>query len=483
MWRMTRVPPSNHRTSAGLLLVAGCLVGCSPPAPTGPARHVILITCDTLRADHLGCYGYGRPTSPHIDRLAAESVVFENAWSAAPSTGPSLSSLLTGRFPDEVGATPTNDELMPEEVVTLAEVARDAGLRTAAFVSNGVLRRPPASYGDIGVQQGFQTFDDEMNSRETHRNLPERTADECTDAVLRWLGERSADEPFFLWVHYQDPHGPYTPPEADLALFARDASGEAPLQVGTNHSCRGQIPAYQRIGDERRPGPYVDRYDAEIRFFDAQLGRLLDGLRQRGLDDGALIAFTADHGESLGEHGCWFGHGESVQRELVRVPLLVRYPQALRTGPKAAQKGAQRVDRLVMHLDLFPTFVEALGLNAAKGRGTSLLAAEVPVDRVAPQFLGPLRNPKRRLGVTDGRWRAVLIAEDAPQLFDLSQDPGENHDLAAQNQDVLVDLQARYTTFMASDMRPRSKAVRVARDSGQRADIEKLGYTEGGDGH
>jgi len=480
---MIAVTRFDRWTCTSLLLVAGCLAACSPSVPSEPARRVILITCDTLRADHLGCYGYDRPTSPHIDRLAAESVVFQNAWSAAPSTGPSLQSLLTGRFPDEIGATPTNDELMPEEVVTIAEVARDAGLRTAAFVSNGVLVRPPASYGEVGVQQGFQLFDDAMNSRETHRNLPERTADECTDAVLRWVGERSADEPFFLWVHYQDPHGPYTPPEADAALFARDATGQQPLPVGKNHSCRRQIPSYQRIGDERRPGPYVDRYDAEIRFFDTQLGRLLDGLRQRGLDEGALIVFTADHGESLGEHNFWFGHGESLQRELVRVPLLVRAPAAMRTGPNAPQKGAQRVDRLVMHLDVFPTLLEAMGLSAVKGRGTSLLGAEVPADRVAAQFLGPLRNPNRRLAVTDGRWRAVLVAENSPQLFDLSQDPGEMNDLAAKNQSVLVDLQARYTAFMASDMRPRSKPVRVVKNSGQRADMEKLGYTEGGDGH
>ncbi len=468
--------------SAGLALLALALAGCSDPAPKGPARRVILITCDTLRADQLGFAGYARPVSPNLDALAAESTVFDNAWSAAPLTGPSLSSLLCGRFPDEIGAGPTNRELMPSEVLSIAEVARDAGIPTAAFVSNGVLRRPPVSEGDIGVQQGFDLYDDTMNSKEKNRNLLERTADACTDAVIGWLGTREPKDPFFLWVHYQDPHGPYTPPAEHLAPFERAAAGESTLPIGTNNSGLNQIPKYQHIDALATPTPYRDRYDAEIHFFDEQVGRLIAELRRLDMLEDALLVFTADHGESLGDHDYWFCHGETVNRELVRVPLVVRYPRHSRESAQAPLSGARRVAGVVGHIDLWPTFVEALGLKAPANRGASLLASALPEGRVMPQFLGPVRNENRRLGVTDGRWRVVLVKQDPPRLFDLATDPGETRDLAAQNPAVLTDLHARYTRFMEADPRPHAQAVRPNLDPATQRGLDDLGYTDG-DGH
>jgi arylsulfatase len=461
-------------------LVLGLVGACGEHAPLTPAARVILITCDTLRADHLGCYGYARPTSPNLDRLASEATVYEDAWSAAPLTGPALSSMLAGRLPDEIGVSASNRELMSAEVVTLAEIARDAGVTTAAFVSNGVLRRAPAQQGDIGVQQGFQLFDDALHQKELNRALLERPADDTTNAVLAWLDHSGVDDPFFLWVHFQDPHGPYTPPPEHLAPFARDPASEPELPAGTSQGGRGQIPHYQLVGAERRPGPYVDRYDAEIRFFDAELGRLLDGLRARGLYEDSLIVFTADHGESLGEHGYWFSHGEHLHGELVRVPLIVRRPA--RTRPRSAgtpsPDGAERIDRLVMHLDLWPTLVEALSLAAPGNRGVSLLGAPLPDGRLAPQFLGALRHPGRRLSVTDGRWRAILAAGEPPQLFDRRADAGEADDVAARHADVLGDLGARFEDFMASDDRPWSTGVLRELDEPTRRGLAGLGYAD-----
>lgn len=464
-----------------LALLALALGACGDSAPSGPARRVILITCDTLRADRLGFGGNPRPVSPNLDALAAESVVFDNAWSAAPLTGPALSSLLCGRFPDEIGAGPTNREVIPEDVVSIAEVARDAGIATAAFVSNGVLRRPPVSEGIVGVQQGFDLYDDDMNSKEKNRNLLERTADACTDAVVKWLGGRKREDPFFLWVHYQDPHGPYVPPPEHLAPFERPAAGRT-LPVGTNNSGLGQIPKYQHLDGLTASRPYEDRYDAEIHYFDQHVGRLIAELRRLDMLEDALLVFTADHGESLGEHDYWFCHGEHVNRELVHVPLFVRYPRTLRDSPKPPQGGARRVSGLVGHIDFWPTVVEALGLEAARNRGTSLLGPAVPEGRVMPQFLGPIQNPNRRLAVTDGRWRAILVKSDPPVLFDLAADPGETRDLAGANPAVLEDLQARYTRFMQADPRPWSKTVRPNLDPATQRGLNDLGYTDG-DGH
>jgi arylsulfatase A-like enzyme len=473
---------SAHRWSLPTLLLALALGACSEPGAKGPARRVILITCDTLRADRLGFAGCDRPVSPNLDALAAESTVFDHAWSAAPLTGPSLSALLTGRFPDEIGAGPTNRELMPEEALTIAEVAREAGIATAAIVSNGVLRRPPAAAGYVGVQQGFDHFDDDMRSREKNRNLVERTADDCTDATLAWLAQREAGSSYFLWVHYQDPHGPYTPPDADLAQFARPPADEKPLPIGKSNSGQGQIPKYQVLPGLATPRPYEDRYDAEIRFFDREVGRLLDELRRRGELDDALLVFSADHGEHLGEHGYWFCHGETVHRELVRVPLLVRFPAALRASTAPPLGGAARVASVVGHVDLWPTFLDALGLAAERGRGTSLLSAALPKDRVIPQFLGPLQNPNKHLGVTHDRWRVMLVRDQPPQLYDLDADPGERVDVAAQHPEVLADLHARYGRFMQSDPRPWLSAVRPELDPSQVRALNDLGYTEG-DGH
>lgn len=471
-----------------LLLAAILLVSwsCRDASPAAPAKRVILVTCDTLRADHLGFMGYGRPTSPNLDALASESTVFENAWSAAPLTGPSVSSLLCGRFPDEIGAGPTNREMMPEEVLSIAEVAQSAGIPTAAFVSNGVLRRPPESEGYIGVQQGFDHYDDAMNSKEKNRDLLERTADACTDAVLAWLGRRDASERFFLWVHYQDPHGPYTPPAEHLKPFVRPPKEQDQLALGSNNSGRFQIPKYQYIEGLVTPRPYVDRYDGEIHYFDSQLGRLLDELRRRDMLEDSLVVFTADHGESLGEQDYWFCHGETVRPELVHVPLLVRYPRGSRESPDPPQGGARRVAGLVGHIDFWPTAVEALGLRAPANRGTSLLGESVPEGRVMPQFLGPILNPNRRLGVTDGRWRAVLFKLDPPRLFDLERDPTSLRDVAAEHPEVLTDLQARYTRFMEADPRPWSESVRPNLDPATQRGLRDLGYTDGdseSDGH
>lgn len=443
---------------------------------------MILITCDTLRADRLGFAGYRRPVSPNLDALAAESTVFTSAWSAAPLTIPSLSALLTGRFPDEVGAGPTNRDIMPAEVLSIAEVARDAGFATAAFVSNGVLRRQSKSADDFGVQQGFDRYDDDMNSKEANRNLLERTADACTDAVVSWLATPDAAGPFFLWVHYQDPHGPYTPPAPHLASFERPAIEERALPLGETHSGLGQIPKYQRIEGLTTPQPYLDRYDAEIHFFDAELGRLVAELRRRDMVEDSLLVFTADHGEHLGDHDYWFCHGETVHRELLHVPFFVRYPKAMRESAAPPQKGARRVDTLVGHVDVWPTMVEALGLDAPKNRGVSLLGDSVPTGRIMPQFLGPLSSPNRRLAVTDGRWRVVLVKSEPMLLFDLSVDPGETRSVATENAGVLTDLHARYTRFMELDERRWAKSFRPSVDALMQQGLNDLGYA-GGDGH
>jgi len=450
------------------------------------ARRVVVITCDTLRADRLGMHGHERDTSRELDRFAEDAVVHESAWCTVPVTVPALSSMFTGWLPHEIGSIYTNRNQIPTEVETLAETVRAHGIDTAAFVSNGVLRRPPAEMGDVGLAQGFDLYDDEMNSRELQRPIVERTAADCADATLRWLEGRKAagEDEFFLWVHFQDPHGPYTPPkEADVYRGASD--GKRLAAADRSMGVRGAIPAYQFLPEESSkdkkdgdPARYADLYDAEIRWFDQHAGRVLQWLRDQGWYDDALIIFTADHGESLGERGWWFCHGESLHAEQVRVPLVLRAP-----GGKRPEQGLAREPRGVSHLDVHPTVLDAFGIPAKPTRGVSLLAGRPPAERPISAYLANPGKERPAYAIGDGRWRLVVDARDPLALHDLSIDPAEREDLSATRPGEIARLQALHEAWF--EARSSSSASRERpMDAGTRRAMSGLGYTDGdGDGH
>jgi arylsulfatase len=481
-----RAEATWRQALAALALAVGCSGETADPAREAGGRlgdtarealaeRVILITCDTLRADRLGVYGYDRDTSPRLDAFAQQAVTFERAYASAPVTGPSLSSLLAGRLPDELGVSAGNRRHMGSAVVTLAERVREAGLPTAAVVSNWVLRRPDAADGDVGLPQGFDHYDDTMPEQEANRASFERLAPDTTAAAVDWIEQTLAagDERFFLWVHYQDPHGPYTPPEEVAARFDREPRDDTPLGVNQDNKGRGGLPAYQVLGDERRADVYRDRYDAEIEVFDRSLGELLDHLDERGLSDGALVIFSADHGESLGEHDYWFCHGENTHDETVRVPLLVRFPQAANV-PWAP--GGRESSAVTSHLDVAPTVVDALGLPPlSRSRGHSLLRGPPPDGRVLVQVMDKPQGKRRWLGLTAGSWRLVREGEGTPQLFDVSTDPGEEHDLAAvhpERVEAMLDAWRRVARSMTSV----SEAPEEHLDEAARQAMKALGY-------
>jgi arylsulfatase A-like enzyme len=465
---------------AALLGLAACGRGPEPRA-----RRIVLITCDTLRADRLGTYGYERPTSPSLDAFAKECVVFDECTSASSITGPSLSSLMTGLLPDELGAS-SNGFQMPAEAVTVAELARGAGWATAGVVSNYVLKRFP-ELGEAGLHQGFEHWDDEMHVPEKNRpDLFERTAPDTARAAIAWLeGRRAAGaDRFFLWVHFQDPHGPYVPPAEIAERFDRPHGDDVLLPVGRGRFGLGEIPGYQVLGDadhpERRPGVYRDRYDAEVRTFDDALGALVGWLRGAGWLDDALVVITADHGEALGEHGYWFCHGETLYRELVRVPLLVRYPAG------APRPAGPRVATGVAHLDLWPTLLEALGVAPRPNRGTSLFNAELPAGRA---FVSMIHAPEENLrwtAVYDGRHRMLFPpGSRRPQLFDDALDPGEERNLVDVQPGVALRLVSRHREIL-SGMRPALRPVPIDFRNPERmralADIGYAGSSDDADG-
>lgn len=317
------------------------VVSEAPPLAAPPARqkveprpNVVIYLVDTLRADRLGCYGYPKPTSPHLDRFAEGATLFENAVAQAPWTRPSVASVLTGLNPLAHGVRTLEDRL-PDAAGTLAERLRAAGYRTAAFSTNA----------HVGTDTGFaQGFDDFLF-------LPQEDSASVSRRIAAWL-DRLRQERFLLYVHTLDPHSPYTPP---LDLRRRFAPGARPEAGSREHLRRIYAVRGKRRAD--RIAEVDPLYDAEIAANDRSFGALLSALKERRLFEDSLIVFVSDHGEALGERGA-FGHAQSLYAEELDVPLVVKLP---------GQTRGERVSRLSQHVDLLPTVLAATGLPPASG--------------------------------------------------------------------------------------------------------------------
>jgi arylsulfatase len=341
-------------------VLAVILVGCrrddpkAVPVPiSAPAARlpsVVLITIDTLRADRLGCYGHTSPTSPIIDRLATEGILFRDVIASSAATGPSVASIMTGQYPrfTSFGYSNMRGQLSDDED-TLAERFKTRGYDTAGFVCNPVLDR------GANMQQGFDHFDDDMREFERVRSkLRERTAQPATDAVLKWLADRRSDRPLFLWVHYQDPHGPYDPPAEFVERFRPGDPGPelTPCPEGSDLG-QGCVPWYQQLDDAPHLNDYVGRYEAEIAYVDHHVGRLLDHLRMQGWYEKSVLILTSDHGEALGEEDVYFRHGHNVTRDLSFVPMILKHPDAAAGAVSDVPVG---------HIDIAATLNAILGL-------------------------------------------------------------------------------------------------------------------------
>ncbi len=447
---------------------------CGPATSSdGPIERVLLITCDTLRADRLGAYGYEHPTTPFLDEFAEAGVVYDRAYSTAPMTTPAMSSLFTGRLPDELGIKNNRVQIHPH-AISLTEIVQSEGIPTAAVLSNWVLAR--RGLAEAGLQQGFDHYDDKMTTREVNRpDMVERNAKDTTDAVLQWL-KWGQDERFFLWVHYQDPHGPYTPPDDCVELLERPLTGEAQLGVGTKQHGRGELPEYQALDGLRAPEQYRIRYDAEIRFFDREVGRLLRYFEKKGLLEGTLVIFTADHGESMGERNFWFSHGQHLHDELVRVPFIVRYPKGYAHPPTQHDGTYDRVPAMVSHLDVMPTILEAFELKGPTGYGQSLLTEEITGERLVAHMGAGW------YGVTAGRFRTMTMRSNT-YLYDVLEDPYESHDISKDNEARIGEIMQRFASLKESLVAVALEGVAIDKKEADLKALEALGYTGEEDEH
>src|SRR5690242_20508588 len=392
-------------------IVAG-LVSCHGSS-RGRPPSVLLITLDTTRADRLGCYGYADALTPHLDALATSGTRFDAAYTPSPMTLPAHATLLTGREPPEHGVRVNGRQRLPDGVATVAEALRGRGYRTGAFVAAYVLARR------FGLDRGFETYDDDLSAARTqtvHEPLSVyRPGDVVAGAALAWLESVMRDPaPFFVWVHFYDPHYPHY---ANASLAGTRFAG-------------------------------VASYDAEVAFMDQQVGRVLEFLERSGRARDTVVIAVGDHGEGLGEHGDQ-EHGYLLNEEVLHVPLVLRWPGETRAGTSS--------DVVVTSADVAPTILDAAGIAPpALLRGRSLRSVTKgepvrPVSAYAETDLplwtfgwSPLRS------LTTERWKYVRTAR--PELYDRATDRRERHDLAAARPDVVATLDAELTA-VESDFR------------------------------
>lgn len=372
-----------------------------PAASAAERPDVLLVIVDTLRADRLPAYGFGAGKTPTLSRLARDGVVFERALAASASTVPSHASLFTSRFVRQHAVGYSNGGTTLAGEATLAEQFRDGGYRTAGFISNVMLNRL------MGLGRGFQVYDDRLPEAEVNRpEFFERAAPATTRRAIRWL-ERAGDEPVFLLVHYQDPHGPYTPPERVRKEITVPAAEDEPrLSVNLTQSGFGGLPAYQALEGLDRPSEYESRYVAEILYMDRWMGLLLDAFEKHRPTSDHVVLFTSDHGESMGEEGHWFAHGHTSMPDLARIPFVLRAP-----GVSPGRRSEP-----VSQVDILPTLVELAGLPVPEGvsgvaLGPYLREARPVPDRPLYMDLGVETGVYDSNGMTRIQFRSLEAGE------------------------------------------------------------------------
>ncbi|MEM6705984.1 MAG: sulfatase-like hydrolase/transferase [Acidobacteriota bacterium] len=432
-------------------LTCGLLTACAGTEPEGqlleqarggvdPSQlNVLLLTVDTLRADRVSAYG-SRVSTPNLDRLAAEGVLFTSASTTVPFTLPAHTSIMTGLYPPSHGVRENVGYTVSDEHTMLAQRLRDLGRDTAGFVSAFVLD------ARWGIARGFDHYFDDFDlGGEQSPNLGavQRPGSETIAAFDEWLDERSSStSPFFAWVHLYDPHDPYTPPEP----------------------YRSQYPGAP--------------YDAEVAYTDALVGELLDGIAERGLAGNTVIVMTSDHGEGLGEHGESF-HGLLIYDSTVRVPLIVRFPGGALSG--------LQVTEAVSHVDLLPTILRLVEADVPEGLHgepltTPIMRALKESDPIERAVYAESFYPLSHYG-----WSALrslrsaahkYIEAPSPELFDLVDDPGESSSLYSDEDPTSRQL-ARALRSLTEEIEGEQASSDADLDERTLAHLRALGYVAG----
>lgn len=526
--------PAWIRWSAAGVFAA--LVGSCGSATDGGSefepKHIVLVSLDTVRADHLACYGHPTIETPNLDAIAAEGVLCRDVTAAAPSTLSSHVSLLTGLLPTSHGVV-RNGFSIPREDVSLATILLDRGWHTAAVVGSFALSS--LTY----VARGFERFDEEFDpamtppSADGTREPSQRRADRVTDRAIEFVSDfvdgDGAQEGLFLFVHYFDAHHPYDPPSPWNRRYGEEAAGVAGdladqrRAVAAHHQrILGESPGLDRVLLQGLPKALLmappaqasplergmaARYAGEISYLDQELGRLFEHLRGEGLWDDTLVIITSDHGETFWEHGDFWNHGLCVYDTTLRVPLIFKLP--------GGRHGGSEIDRPLSNVDVAPTVLELLGLARGAGLDGRSLAGEWAGDGSSPateermifsaatqppaveaRTGGPWKGALKARMVRRGKWKYVFTPYiDHQELYDLDSDPLELENLLLGEDDqafeVASELRVALDTWVREARPPETFFAHVFGDEPARADLtieeqiqmlEVLGYVPGTEG-
>lgn len=422
-------------------MILSLLVAAALSAPAQP--NVILISIDTLRADHLGMYGHPHDTSPNLDKLAEESLVFDDMLTEIPLTSPSLCAMMTSLYPRMTGAT-RNGLRLPEETVTVAQLLQGAGYETLCVTSNWTLKDKLS-----GLARGFDVYDDDFHKKRWFFLKSERDADEVTRRALDLLANRDTAKPLFAWFHYSDPHAPYKKRRLHRVSKKSDYEGD--------------------------PGAKIKaRYDSEIRFTDAEIQKVLKKLPT----ENTFVLFVTDHGESIYEHD-YLGHGRRIYQTGLHVPLTIAGP-GVDTG---------RSDAPVRGVDLAPTLLGIAGLPIPLTmRGRDVLNDELPMDRVRVMetYGGAVPNlkvtkslmadkPAQRQTVTYSGWKLILGGPD-DELYHVAEDPMELENVYGDQSERVAELRTILEQWDANTPRNIDNDATLSDEDIDA--LESLGYVE-----
>jgi len=423
----------------------------SIPIPDGP--NILLISIDTLRADHLGCYGYDRPTSPTLDRLATEGVLFEDCSAPAPWTIPSHVSLLTGLYPNQHGARSMDPGMW--DVDKLAEVLKAKGYATGAVINHYLLQD-----ARLKLQEGFDSF------KYVSEIIIRPDPSQVHDAGEQWLAKRR-ERPFFLFLHFFDVHSDYVSLPKYEQQFVGEYSGHA---TGKTLQLMDAMLGGTAL-DEADIRHLIDLYDAGICQIDAGIKRMLNALKANDLFDDTIVVITSDHGEQFMEHGSVL-HGQNHFQEVIRVPLIMRGP--------GIPKG-RRVQTMASLIDVMPTLLSLLDVPAPAGLDGIDLAPLWDDDpaQAADRYLfaeadhGYRQSDQKRV-VRNSRFKLHFDRlDESIELYDLESDPGEQHNVAADHKDVVKSLRKELAAFMDS-ARPAVPTTPLTPEEDER--MRALGY-------
>jgi arylsulfatase A-like enzyme len=470
-----------------IALLVGVLAACGPAespeqaAAIGP--NVLLITVDTLRADHLGGYGYPLPTSPTIDRLTERGTRFDDCTVQWPKTWPSMVSMMTGAYPKTTGMK-YRPRAMHPTLLLLSELFQAAGYSTGAVVTNFNVGKT------FGFDQGFETFIESWQEAwaaqmgdEPFQNAPGKVkqytnASLATDQALGWLKGLDRSKPFFLWLHYMDPHGPYLPP-AGYEQYFREQYDSAPIP-------EERLPAYQLQLDPESGAPitdlahYMGQYDREIRYLDDEIDRLLQEIDESE----TLVVLTADHGESLGEHGYYLEHGMFPYQACARIPLIMVQQGRIPAG--------KVIERPVGLIDLPATILELAGMDIpATFEGKSLVGLmENGSMAGGPEyvFMESGYHDLTQLVVRRGEWKLIAVRSPRDrdmmtggpyELYDVIADPHEVNNLVSVRPDIVSNLREVLQDWFTGGARWEQRGEEIdlqALSPEERAMLEALGY-------